>query len=54
MIDLTGRTALISGGSRGIGRATVGLFAESGWKVVGVDRAAFGDGFPASAPTDEA
>ncbi|HLE16526.1 MAG TPA: SDR family oxidoreductase [Anaerolineales bacterium] len=42
------KTVLITGAAGGIGRATVGLFAESGWKVVGVDRAAFGDGFPAS------
>ncbi|MDX1436008.1 MAG: SDR family oxidoreductase [Anaerolineales bacterium] len=40
------RTALITGASGGIGRATVNLFARSGWQVVGVDRADFGPGFP--------
>lgn len=41
------RTVLITGAAGGIGRATVALFAESGWKVIGVDRAEFGSGFPA-------
>lgn len=40
------RTMLITGAAGGIGRATVNLFAESGWKVVGVDRSEFGEGFP--------
>jgi glucose 1-dehydrogenase len=40
------RTILITGAAGGIGRATVGLFARSGWRVIGVDRSAFGDGFP--------
>jgi glucose 1-dehydrogenase len=40
------RHMLITGAAGGIGRATVGLFAAAGWKVIGVDRAAFGDGFP--------
>jgi NAD(P)-dependent dehydrogenase (short-subunit alcohol dehydrogenase family) len=40
------RTALITGAAGGIGRATVHLFAEKGWRVIGVDRASFGDGFP--------
>ncbi len=41
-----GRTVLITGPAGGIGRATVALFAERGWNVIGVDRATFGDGFP--------
>ena len=40
------RTVLITGAAGGIGRATVHLFAEKGWQVVGVDRAPFGDHFP--------
>ena len=31
--DLTGRVALITGGSRGIGAATVRLAADRGWTV---------------------
>jgi NAD(P)-dependent dehydrogenase (short-subunit alcohol dehydrogenase family) len=42
------KTVLITGAAGGIGRATVALFAECGWKVVGVDRAEFGDEFPQS------
>ena len=42
------KTILITGASGGIGRATVALFAEKGWRVIGVDRAPFGDNFPAS------
>jgi NAD(P)-dependent dehydrogenase (short-subunit alcohol dehydrogenase family) len=42
------RTLLITGASGGIGRATVALFAEKGWRVIGVDRAEFGGGFPTS------
>lgn len=38
---------LITGAAGGIGRATVALFAERGWRVLGVDRAPFGEGFPA-------
>jgi NAD(P)-dependent dehydrogenase (short-subunit alcohol dehydrogenase family) len=45
------RTVLITGAAGGIGRATIKLFAESGWKVIGVDRAGFdaewGEPFPA-------
>lgn len=40
------RTVLITGAAGGIGRATVQLFAESGWQVIGVDRAPFGELFP--------
>ncbi|MGC1378451.1 MAG: SDR family oxidoreductase [Anaerolineales bacterium] len=42
------KTVLITGAAGGIGRATVSLFAEKGWRVIGVDRALFGDGFPAN------
>jgi glucose 1-dehydrogenase len=42
------KTMLITGAAGGIGRATVALFAEKGWRVIGVDRAPFGDGFPAN------
>ncbi|MBI9049643.1 MAG: SDR family oxidoreductase [Anaerolineaceae bacterium] len=42
----TSKTVLITGAAGGIGRATVALFAEKGWQVIGVDRASFGDGFP--------
>jgi NAD(P)-dependent dehydrogenase (short-subunit alcohol dehydrogenase family) len=47
------RTMLITGAAGGIGRATVKLFADSGWKVIGVDRSDFTDGelgepFPAN------
>ena len=40
------KTVLITGAAGGIGRATVNLFASSGWRVIGVDRADFGTGFP--------
>jgi NAD(P)-dependent dehydrogenase (short-subunit alcohol dehydrogenase family) len=40
------RTVLITGAAGGIGRATVNLFAQSGWRVIGVDRSAFGTDFP--------
>ncbi|MEI7987795.1 MAG: SDR family oxidoreductase [Chloroflexota bacterium] len=40
------RTVLITGAAGGIGRATVTLFAKSGWRVIGVDRSDFGDQFP--------
>ena len=42
------KTILITGAAGGIGRATVSLFAEKGWRVIGVDRAEFGGEFPAS------
>ena len=40
------RSMLITGAAGGIGRATVELFSEQGWRVIGVDRAPFGDSFP--------
>ncbi len=40
------RTVLITGAAGGIGRATVALFAEKGWRVIGLDRAPFGEAFP--------
>jgi len=42
------RTVLITGAAGGIGRATVRLFADYGWQVIGVDRAEFGAAFPDS------
>lgn len=47
-MDTTQKTVLITGAGGGIGRATVSLFAEKGWRVIGVDRAEFGDGFPSN------
>ena len=40
------RTVLVTGAAGGIGRATVHLFATSGWRVIGVDRSSFGEPFP--------
>jgi glucose 1-dehydrogenase len=45
MMNNASRKILITGAAGGIGRATVHLFAEKGWQVIGVDRALFGD-FP--------
>jgi len=39
------RTILITGAAGGIGRASVDLFAQQGWRVIGVDRNEFGQ-FP--------
>jgi NAD(P)-dependent dehydrogenase (short-subunit alcohol dehydrogenase family) len=39
---------LITGAAGGVGRATVHLFAHRGWRVIGVDRAGFGEGFPSN------
>jgi glucose 1-dehydrogenase len=39
-------TVLITGAAGGIGRATVYLFAKSGWRVIGVDRSPYGNAFP--------
>lgn len=46
MIQTSHPTVLITGAGGGIGRATVKLFAEKGWHVVGVDRCDFGEPFP--------
>jgi len=40
------KTILITGAAGGIGRATVHLFTEKGWRVIGVDRADFDEDFP--------
>jgi NAD(P)-dependent dehydrogenase (short-subunit alcohol dehydrogenase family) len=40
------RTILITGAGGGIGRACIHHFSEKGWRVIGVDRFDFGDGFP--------
>jgi len=40
------KTILITGAAGGIGCATVQLFAERGWRVIGIDRAPFGSEFP--------
>jgi len=45
---MTDKIVLVTGAAGGIGRATVALFAEKGWRVLGVDRADFGDDFPKS------
>lgn len=42
------RYVLITGAAGGIGRAAVDLFSNKGWRVIGVDRAEFGTGFPVS------
>ena len=44
----TKKYVLITGAAGGIGRATVNLFTEKGWHVIGVDRNEFGKGFPKS------
>jgi len=40
------RTMLITGAAGGIGRATVKIFCEAGWRVIGVDRADYPEQFP--------
>jgi glucose 1-dehydrogenase len=44
--SLSPKIVLITGAAGGIGRATVALFAQMGWHVIGVDRADFGTDFP--------
>jgi NAD(P)-dependent dehydrogenase (short-subunit alcohol dehydrogenase family) len=46
MIHYKPRVILITGAAGGIGRATVELFYEKGWIVIGVDRNEFGQSFP--------
>ena len=46
--DVIQKNVLITGAAGGIGRACVSLFAERGWQVIGVDRAPFGEDFPAN------
>ena len=46
-LQYTPKTVLITGAAGGIGRATVNLFAQHGWNVIGVDRANYGNSFPA-------
>jgi NAD(P)-dependent dehydrogenase (short-subunit alcohol dehydrogenase family) len=45
-LQYTPKTVLITGAAGGIGRATVNLFAQHGWNVIGVDRANYGNSFP--------
>ncbi len=41
------KTLLITGASGGIGRAIVATFVAHGWRIIGWDKAPFGEGFPA-------
>ncbi|HAV76198.1 MAG TPA: NAD(P)-dependent oxidoreductase [Anaerolineae bacterium] len=43
---MTNKTVLITGAAGGIGRAAIALFVEKGWRVIGVDRSDYGEGFP--------
>ena len=47
MTEKETKTMLITGAAGGIGRATVKVFAEHGWRVFGVDRQPKYDEFPA-------
>ena len=40
------KTILITGAGGGIGRACIDHFSRHGWRVIGVDRSDYGDGFP--------
>jgi NAD(P)-dependent dehydrogenase (short-subunit alcohol dehydrogenase family) len=40
------RTVLVTGAAGGVGRASIYVFAEAGWRVIGVDRSSFGETFP--------
>jgi len=46
MSETETRILLITGAAGGIGRATVDVFAEHGWRVIGVDRQPKYEGFP--------
>ena len=46
MTEKESRILLITGAAGGIGRATVNVFAQAGWKVIGVDRSSKFDEFP--------
>jgi NAD(P)-dependent dehydrogenase (short-subunit alcohol dehydrogenase family) len=48
MMENETRILLITGAAGGIGRATVDVFTEHGWKVIGVDRSPKYDSFPKS------
>jgi glucose 1-dehydrogenase len=48
MIESKSRVMLITGAAGGVGRATVSVFCQAGWRVIGVDRADFGEEFPGS------
>lgn len=43
------KVVLVTGVAGGIGRASLSLFAEKGWQVIGVDRQEFGTQFPRQA-----
>jgi len=45
---MNNKTVLITGVAGGIGRATLNLFNEKSWRVIGVDRNEFGDSFPSN------
>lgn len=40
------RIVLITGSAGGIGRASVKMFSDQGWSVIGIDFNDFGEGFP--------
>ena len=40
------RSVVITGAAGGIGRATVDVFSRQDWYVIGIDRSAYGEGFP--------
>jgi len=46
MTEAKSRILLITGAAGGIGKATVKVFAEAGWQVIGVDRKSKYVGFP--------